>query len=45
MDDDGRLEGKAEAIVSGNLMIVIEQDEDDIDVTFVDLNAAYVSAQ
>ena len=45
VDDDGRLEGKAEAIVSGNLMIVIEQDEDDINVTFVDLNAAYVNVR
>lgn len=45
VDDDGRLEGKAEAIVSGSLMIVIEQDEDDINVTFVDLNAAYVNVR
>ena len=44
VDDDGRLEKKAEAIVNGSLMIVIELDEDDIDVTFVDLNAAYVTA-
>ena len=41
--DDGRLEAKAEAIVSGNLMIIIEEDEDDVDVTFVDLNAAYLN--
>ena len=44
VDEDGRLENRAEAIVSGSLMIVIEQDEDDIDVTFVNLAAAYVSA-
>lgn len=44
VDEDGELEGRAEAIVSGSLMIVIEQDEDDIDVTFVNLAAAYVSA-
>lgn len=43
VDDDGRLEAKAEAIVSGNLMIIIEEDEDDVDVTFVDLNAAYLN--
>ena len=43
VDDDGRLERNAEAIVSGNLMIILELDEDDIDVTFVDLNAAYVN--
>ena len=45
VDDDGRLEAKAEAIVSGNLMIIIEADEDDVDVTFVDLNAAYVNVK
>ena len=45
VDDDGRLDGRAEAIVSGNVMIVMEQDEDDVDVTFVDLNAAYVTVR
>lgn len=45
VDDDGRLEARAEAITTGNVMIVIEEDEDDVDVTFVDLNAAYISAQ
>jgi len=45
VDDDGRLEAKAEAIVSGNLMIIIEEDEDEVDVTFVDLSAAYISAK
>ena len=44
-DDDGRLENKTEAIVFGNTMIIIEADEDDVDVTFVDLNAAYVNVQ
>ena len=44
VDDDGRLEARAEAIVSGNVMIIIEEDEDDVDVTFVDLNAAYINA-
>ena len=44
VDDDGRLEVKAEAIVSGNVMIIIEEDEDEVNVTFVDLNAAYVNA-
>ena len=43
VDDDGRLEGRAEAIVSGNVMIIIEEDEDEVDVTFVDLNAAYIN--
>lgn len=42
-DDDGRLEGKAEAITFGNVMIIIEADEDDVDVTYVDLNAAYIN--
>ena len=44
VDDDGRLERQAEAIVSGNVMIIIEADEDDVDVTYVDLNAAYINA-
>ena len=44
VDDDGRLEVKAEAIISGNVMIIIEEDEDEVDVTFVDLNAAYINA-
>ena len=44
VDDDGRLEVKAEAIVSGNVMIIIEEDEDEVNVTFVDLNAAYINA-
>ena len=43
VDDDGRLEGRTEAIVFGNVMIIIEADEDDVDVTFVDLNAAYIN--
>ena len=42
-DDDGRLEAKAEAIVSGNVMIIIEEDKDEVDVTFVDLSAAYIN--
>ena len=42
-DDDGRLEAKAEAITTGNVMIIIEEDKDEVDVTFVDLNAAYVN--
>ena len=43
VDDDGRPERGAECCVAGNVMIVIEQDEDgDVDVTYVDLNAEYV---
>ena len=42
MDDDGHPEGLVEAAVNGNVMVVIEQDEDDIDVTFIDLTAAYI---
>ena len=44
VDDDGRFEGRAEAIIFGNVMIIIEADEDDVDVTYVDLNAAYINA-
>ena len=43
VDDDGRLERKAEAIVYGNVMIIIEADEEEVDVTYVDLNAAYIN--
>ena len=43
VDDDGRFEGRAEAIISGNVMIIIEADEDDVDLTYVDLNAAYIN--
>ena len=42
VDDDGFLEGQAEAIVNGNLMIVLEKDWDDVKVTYVDLSAAYI---
>ena len=42
VDDDGRLEVKAEAIVSGHLIIVLEQDEEDVNVTYVDLTAGYL---
>ena len=42
VDDDGRLERRAEAFVSGNVMIVLEQDGDDIDLTYVDLSAANI---
>ena len=42
VDDDGRPEYRSEAIVSGNLVIVLELDEDDIDVTYVDLSAPYI---
>ena len=42
VDDDGKLEGKAAAVVSGDLMIVIEEDEDEVEVTYIDLTAAYI---
>ena len=44
VDDDGKLEGKAAAVVSGDLMVVIEEDEDEVEVTYVDLTAAYILA-
>ena len=44
VDDDGRLEGRAEAIISGNVMIIIEADEEDVNVIYIDLNAAYINA-
>ena len=44
VDDDGKLEGKAAAIVSGNMMVVIEEDKDEVEVTYLDLTAAYILA-
>ncbi len=42
VDDDGRPEGRIEATIFNNVAIVLEQDEDDIEVTFVDLAAGYI---
>ena len=44
VDDDGRAEWNVAALVDGNVMTVLELDEDgeDIDVTIVDLTAAYI---
>ncbi|MBR0463909.1 MAG: hypothetical protein IJJ23_05940 [Clostridia bacterium] len=42
LDDHGRLEGQTEAWTIGDVMIVLERDEDDFDVAFVDLAAQYV---
>ncbi len=39
-----KLEGKAVDIVSGDVMIVIEEDEDEIEVNYIDLTAAYILA-
>lgn len=44
VDDDGRMEGKAAAIIADNMMVVIEEDEDEVEVTYVDLTAAFISA-
>jgi len=42
VDDDGRSESKVEAWTSGDVMIVLEKDDDDLDVTYVDLAASYI---
>ena len=42
VDDDGRPEFGAESAVQGHVAVVLELDEDDIDVTFVDLAAGYI---
>ena len=44
VDDDGRTETNVLSIVDNNIMVVLELDEDgdDIDVTLVDLTADYV---
>ena len=38
VDDDGRLEGRAEAWMVDSMAVVLERDHDDVDVTFVDLS-------
>ena len=45
VDDEGRPEGRIEVWLTGNVMIVLERDDDDVDVTYVDLTAAYVMAE
>ena len=42
VDDDGKPERQAEAWTSGSVMIVLELDEDEIDLTYVDLAASYI---
>ena len=44
VDDDGTPEKNTVALTDGNMMVVLELDDegDDIDVTFVDLTAAYI---
>ena len=44
VDDDGKLEGKAAAIIADNMMVVIEEDKDEVEVTYVDLSAVYIPA-
>lgn len=45
VDDDGRLKRNAVAYVTGNVMLILEPDGDDIDITAVDLTAGYINAQ
>ena len=42
VDDDGRPEAKAKLWNGGDVLIVVEQDEDDVDVTYLDAIAAYL---
>ncbi len=42
LDDDGRPEGQMESWVTGKVMIVLELDEDDVNVTYLDLDAEYI---
>ena len=42
VDDDGRPEAKAKLWNGGDVMIVVEQDEDEVDVTYLDATAAYL---
>ena len=42
VDDDGRPEFGAVVFMVGDVAIVLERDEDDMDVTFLDLTADYI---
>ena len=42
VDDEGRPEFQTVAFLAGDMMVVVELDEDDIDVTFIDLTADYI---
>ena len=42
VDDDGTPEAKAKVWVGDDIMIVVEQDGDDTDVTYLDMTAAYL---
>ena len=42
VDDDGRPETKARLWNGGDVLIVVEQDNDDVDVTYLDATAAYL---
>ena len=44
VDDDGKIEGKAVAITVGDMLIVIAEDKDEVEVTYLDLTAAYILA-
>jgi hypothetical protein len=44
VDDDGKVEGKAAAITVGDMMIIIAEDKDEVEVSYVDLTAAYIAA-
>ena len=44
IDDDGHLNNCKEMIVNGNVLVVFEQEHaDDVDVTILDMNAAYIN--
>ena len=45
VDDDGHLEGRAAAIAANGMMVVIGEDKDEVEVTYIDLTAAYILAQ
>lgn len=42
VDDDGRPEAKAKLWNGGDVLVVVEQDEGDVDVTYLDATAAYL---
>ena len=49
VDDEGRLKSDARAFTSGGLMVVVEREKDDdgdeIEVTYLDMTAAYLTAR
>lgn len=45
LDDEGRPEGLTDAWLSGDVLIVTQLDEDDIEISYIDLAAEYIARE